>query len=109
MKIGHKIKKLRQENNVSTQKLAHKLHVSHSKVLLWESDGASPDYEQLKKLCGVFDVSISYFSKRGNMNNTIVVDKLTAKDKFLLCYDNLTPEQKKRINELINQTYNDDC
>lgn len=58
MTIGDKIKDLRKEKGYSQEQLAQELYVSRAAVAKWEVGNGIPDIENLKKLSGVFAVSI---------------------------------------------------
>lgn len=52
------LKKLREQNGVSQQKLADTFGVTQQAVAKWESGKAEPDTETLKKLAKFFSVSL---------------------------------------------------
>ena len=58
MTIGDKIKHLRKEKGFSQEQLAQELFVSRAAVAKWEAGNGIPDIENLKKLSGVFEISI---------------------------------------------------
>lgn len=59
MSIGTNIKALREERNLTQEKLAECLGVSYQAVSSWERDEYKPDTEKLIKLAEIFDVSVS--------------------------------------------------
>lgn len=58
MKIGKKIKYLREVKKLSQQELADKLRVSKQEVSSWELDIDAPDLEMIPKISAFFDVSL---------------------------------------------------
>ncbi len=64
MKIGSKLKKLRNDLGLSQQQLAEKLSVSQDTVSLWENDKSLPATEYLPQLADIFDVSIDFLLDR---------------------------------------------
>ena len=57
MKIGTKIKKLREQQNVTQEKLAKYLGISYQAVSKWENDTALPDITLVVPLANFFGVS----------------------------------------------------
>ena len=60
MTIGEKIYKLRTERNLSQGDLSEILEVSRQSVSKWERAEAVPDAYVLKKMSGIFGVSVDY-------------------------------------------------
>lgn len=63
MKIGNRIKKLRENNNLSQEELSEKIYVSRQTISNWENDRSYPDINSLKLLSNIFDVSLDEFLK----------------------------------------------
>lgn len=61
MTFGERLHTVRQDANLSQEKLAEKLSVSKQTVYRWESDKNFPDINQLKALCQIFAVQPQYF------------------------------------------------
>ena len=59
MTIGTNIKRLREERNITQEQVADLLDVSFQAVSSWERDEYKPDTDNLIRLAGVLDVSIS--------------------------------------------------
>ncbi len=57
MTIGEKIKQLRQQNDVTQEKLAEYLNISAQSVSKWETNNASPDITLLVPLANFFGVT----------------------------------------------------
>ena len=60
MDIGSRIKKYREEQNISQEELALKIFVSRQTISNWENDMGEPPYETLKKICKYFEVSADF-------------------------------------------------
>ena len=58
MNIGGNIKRLRQQNNMTQDQVAEKLHVSYQAVSKWENNINAPDIALLPKIANLFGVSI---------------------------------------------------
>ncbi len=63
MEIGNKIKKYRENINLSQEELADKIYVSRQTVSNWENNKSYPDINSLKLLTDIFDVSLDEFIK----------------------------------------------
>jgi len=61
MEIGNKIKKYRENINLSQEELADKVYVSRQTVSNWENNKSYPDINSLKLLTNIFDVSLDEF------------------------------------------------
>ena len=60
MKIGKKIRQLRNERRLTQTDLAKILHVSQDTISLWELDKSLPDVKAVVEICKLFDVSSDY-------------------------------------------------
>lgn len=56
----NRIQILRKENNLTQQDLAEKLGVSNKSISKYERGEREPDFNTLKKLSNIFNVSIDY-------------------------------------------------
>ena len=72
-KIGHFLKELRKEKDITQEQLAEKIKVSGRTVSRWETGSNMPDISLLAELADFYDVSISEIidgeRKSENMNN----------------------------------------
>ena len=67
--IGLRLKKLREENNISQEQLANKLNVSASSIGMYETDKREPSDEIKTKIAKIFDVSIDYLVGKSAIKN----------------------------------------
>ena len=58
--FGKLLRDLRKEINLNQSKLAEKLSVSQDTISLWERDKSLPDFDSIKKLAGIFNVSADF-------------------------------------------------
>ena len=58
MKFSEKLKKLRQERNLTQDDLAEKIFVTRTAVSKWETDNGYPSIESLKLLAKLFNTTI---------------------------------------------------
>ena len=64
MDIGSKIKKYREEQNISQEELALKIFVSMQTISNWETNKSYPDIKSLTMLSNIFNVSLDNFIKK---------------------------------------------
>ena len=60
MSVGSRIKKLRNDKNISQEELASAINVSRQIVSKWENDNTIPDSYNIKLLCDYFNTSADY-------------------------------------------------
>lgn len=58
--FGKKLKELRQEKNISQQKLAFEIHYAQSIICDWENGKAEPSAPAIIAVADYFDVSCDY-------------------------------------------------
>lgn len=63
MELGNRIKKYRNELEISQEKLADKIYVSRQSISNWENDKNYPDINSLIRLSEVFHVSLDILIK----------------------------------------------
>jgi len=64
LKHGKIIKKLRLEKGLTQKELADTLHKAESTIGMWEQGRRELDYDSLKELADLFDVSVDYLLGR---------------------------------------------
>lgn len=78
MDIGTRIKKCRENQNVSQDELALKIFVSRQTISNWENNKSYPDIKSLIMLSNIFNVSLDVFIK-GDIEE---MRKLISEDKI---------------------------
>lgn len=56
--LNLKLQELRKKNNLSQAEVAEYLHVSRQAISQWENGKASPDIENIKKMCKLYHTSV---------------------------------------------------
>ena len=102
MKIGDRIKKMREEAGMTMDQLGDKMRVGTKKetgftkqaVSAWESGRNELTSEQIKMLCQLFHVTADYliFGTKHEYSSETV--------KFANKYEKLTPEQRKQFDHI---------
>lgn len=77
--IGSRIRKYREENNLSQKQLAEKIGVSNSRVSNWEQGLNRPDADILAAICVALDVSPSLL-----LGIHVTGDELTEQERRVL-------------------------
>ncbi len=90
MTLGQKIKKLRNENNLTQAELADKIFVTRTAISKWETDNGYPSIDSLKTLSNLFNVSIDEL-----ISNSAVEEN----NKFIEENDNRTIEEDNKLIE----------
>ena len=60
MTLGQKIKKLRNDKNLTQKDLADQVHVTFQTVSKWENDENEPDIATLRELSKLFGCTMDY-------------------------------------------------
>ena len=90
--FGQRFKELRQEKNLTQEKLAEEFFLNKSSISRYEQNKQIPEIDLLEKIADYFDVSIDYLVGRSN-NKTSKAIELTKQEDFE--FDN--PEETLRF------------
>lgn len=104
MKVGKRLKQLREELNMTQKELADKLGISRAAVGLYEQGKRNVDNDTLLKLSEIFNVSTDYLL--GNTDIKTPVDKISSAlsdDPDLLAFWN-TLKEREDLQLLFKQT-----
>lgn len=86
MDIGNRIKKYREQNNISQEKLALKIFVSRQTISNWETNKSYLDIKSLTMMSNVFNVSLDDFIKKDIEEMRKIIDKETLKKFNVISY-----------------------
>lgn len=95
MKVGKRLKQLREELNMTQKELADKLGISRAAVGLYEQGKRNVDNDTLLKLSEIFNASADYLL--GNTDIKAPVDKISSAlsdDPDLLAFWNTLKERE---------------
>ncbi|NMA85101.1 MAG: helix-turn-helix transcriptional regulator [Epulopiscium sp.] len=103
MKIGDKIRQLREEIDLERTELAKKIGVTYHALAKYETNERQPDYEILKVIADFFNVSTDYLLGRTNVRTPVYDNPstLTKKENNSYNIDDLSPESKKELEKYI--------
>ncbi|HEM3629941.1 TPA: helix-turn-helix transcriptional regulator [Streptococcus suis] len=86
----NRLKKLRQEAELTQGELAKQLNTSQQNIGHWETGRQRPKYEMLIELTSLFNVSIDYLLGKSDIPNPY------AKSEFESLFNQLDDEQKEK-------------
>ncbi len=100
--LGDKIKKLREQDGISRQKLGDIVGVHRNSILNWENNKSEPDYSQLKTIAEFFSVSMDYLLEYDD-NDIDEMEKLKValKEAGMMKGDDLTREELQKALEIV--------
>jgi len=84
MTFGEKLKKLRNDNQLTQDELAEKIYVTRTAISKWETDKGYPSIDSLKQLSNLFEVSIDELISNSDIENKRLLDKAKSR-KFNWC------------------------
>lgn len=64
MNLSKKIKKAREERNLTQEQLANEINVSRKTISGWENERSIPDIQSIENLSNALDKNISYFTNK---------------------------------------------
>ena len=89
-KFSELIKKYREENNLTQQEFAEKLHVSRQAVSKWETGSSYPNYEILKDIALLLNTTVdNLLSKEEIVKETINVKSKNKRNVMLILLSSL--------------------
>lgn len=79
MTFGNKLKKLRQDNNLTQDELAEKIYVTRTAISKWETDKGYPSIDSLKQLSDLFQISIDELISDADIENKRLLDEVRSR------------------------------
>lgn len=96
------LKKLREENKISQQKLANELKVSQSTVGMWENGKNKPEFDTLIKIADYFNVSVDYLLGKSENKKMPADENISELDKKLInLLLDLSPDEIQRVRDFV--------
>ncbi|MBO5439541.1 MAG: helix-turn-helix transcriptional regulator [Treponema sp.] len=95
--IGDRIKELRNQNNISQQRLADLLNLTQQAIGKWEKGISEPNIEAIIKMSKIFNVTVSYLilgEEEADCN-------ITKKEKRILKAYRNKPELQNAVDILL--------
>lgn len=98
-----RLKKLRQQNNITQWKLAEILNLSPSTITMYEHSRRLPDIGTIIKIANYFNVSVDYLIGNSNILNINII----AESELLKSINNLSPKKLEILKMFIEVLNND--
>ena len=83
MTFGQKLKKLRNDNNLTQEQLAEMIFVTRTAISKWETDNGYPSIDSLKAISNLFSISIDELISDADIENKKMLDE---KKYVFYCY-----------------------
>jgi len=104
--FGDILKKLRIEKDLTQDNLARMLILGRSTLATWETNKTTPDYDTLKKLASIFDVTTDYLlglvnDKKSNVTIKFFLDDGREITNIHEMMTELAPEDQQLVLNLI--------
>lgn len=89
--LGNRIKKERENLELTREELAQKIGVSYSAIAMYEQGNREPNNELLLKMCEIFNCSVDYLMGKSKIKNEINIDipKMLSKYKNYIQENNM--------------------
>jgi len=101
-KFPDRLKKLRNDREISQAKIAPMFGVRQQSYATWETGETQPDIETLLKLAIFFDVTVDYLT---GASDEIIKSPKTPKEDYSGAYDRPVKPKKKTAAESIDEKY----
>lgn len=89
MNFGDKVKELRQLHGLSQAQVAYKIGIERSTVAHWESGKSAPNYETVRNLAEMFNVTVDYLIGKTTVPDGEVVSKFTIMKNSVSVYGHI--------------------
>lgn len=114
-----RLKKLREEKNISQTQLAEDLGVTKGTISVWERGIRKPDFDKMEKIAAYFDTTLQFLlGNDANRSQGQVSDETAAKwemddeeeilNEFMKKFVRLGGSSQNIIKAAINQAYKED-
>lgn len=84
MTFGQKLKKLRNENNLTQEQLADMIFVTRTAISKWETDNGYPSIDSLKAISNFFSISIDELISDADVENKKLLDEKNARKMYYI-------------------------
>jgi len=106
--FGDRIKELRQKKKISQDELARQMNLSRTTITMWETNKREPDFESVKTLAGIFNVTTDYLLGHVKKSNRIAIKEPDIGEGWAAVVDEakssgLSPEDFKAFIDAINR------
>lgn len=79
MNLGDNLLELRKRKGLSQEEVAEKLNVSRQTVSKWETNQSQPDFDKIRPLCALYDISANELIMEDNKESSSNTDRSIIK------------------------------
>ena len=101
MNIGDRLRKARERKGISQLEVSNRININNKTLSRYENGKSEPDFNTLKSLADLYEVSISYFFDESK-NEEYDLKELLKDKKVTWGEEDLNEEEKQRAIEIIN-------
>lgn len=94
--FGKRLKELRELSGLSQDALANKLHISRSRIGMYEQGRRQPDFEMLEAIADTFNVNMDYL-----LNESTDMENHKKAIELYSLYKSATPEVQSAVELLL--------
>lgn len=84
MTFGQKLKKLRNENELTQEQLADMIFVTRTAISKWETDNGYPSIDSLKAISNIFSISIDELISDADIENKRLLDEKNSRRMYYI-------------------------
>lgn len=100
--FGKRLKELRMMSGLSQEALAEKLHISRSRIGMYEQGRRQPDFEMLEAIADTFNVNMDYLLKKeSTIKDDLVAQRTQEALKFYSLIEKASPEVRSAVELLL--------
>lgn len=100
--FGKRLKELRDLSGLSQEALAQKLHISRSRIGMYEQGRRQPDFEMLEAIADTFNVNMDYLLKKeSTTEDDLIVQKTQKAAELYSLYEKASPEVRSAVELLL--------
>jgi transcriptional regulator with XRE-family HTH domain len=101
MNVGDRLRKARERKGISQLEVSNRININNKTLSRYEKGNSEPDFNTLKLLAELYDVTIAYFFDE-KKDEEYDLKELLKDKKVTWGEENLNEEEKQRAIEIIN-------
>lgn len=101
MNIGDRLRKARERKGISQLEVSNRININNKTLSRYEKGNSEPDFNTLKSLAELYDVTIAYFFDE-KKDEEYDLKELLKDKKVTWGEEDLNEEEKQRAIEIIN-------
>lgn len=106
MSIGNRLRSARERKKLSQLEVSKRTNINNRTLSRYENDGAEPDFNTLRTLANLYDVSVSYFFEENLSEQQYDLEELLKDKKLTWGNEELNEDEKQRAIEMLKLLLN---